>query len=322
MSTAQFPICCSGKLPVDREFIRQGVTTDVVGKLEQWFANGIHETGVALGDGWEAAFDARPPVQFFYMPPEQDEWLAGVIRPSFDAVGRRYPFLIAAVCGQHYFDGEAVLLLPAAVGTFLAHAAQMHAEVMHPHVDLRALLERIGAMRVRMDPVGLQRWSEHYLTAQTGEVFWQRHLGSADDPRKYLVLDRLATELRDHARSGCAVRLPPARDAGDAGFWCVVSWLLACRKAMPRLVLREGPEAEVPHALTLVFGDGPLSPSLFAPLFCGARDAPGAKEILDLAAAGSDTELEKARAEFGSLLDDNRQTPADWLERLSVRNLL
>ena len=322
MTATHFPVCCFGKLPVFREFIQQDARYEAVELLENWYTAGIGDADQELGHRWAVAFDERPPVRFFYMPAGRSRLLAGVIKPSFDAVGRRYPFTIAAAAEQSWFEGDAVMLLPAVFGNFLNVMAKFSETLVSPDVDLKQMLARIATLKVAMDPPSLQAWSHNYLTQQTSPVFWGRQLGSGNDPRRYNVLHNISEALRGPGAGGCALRLPPARDAGDVGFWCVVSWLLTRRKTCPMLVLWDTPTSSDPDGLTLVFGSGKLAPSAFRAFFCTAPGtAPGVRDVISYR---SDDESfhAAARSRFADMLDDSNLTPGDWLQRLSVRNLV
>ncbi|MGE0434944.1 MAG: type VI secretion system-associated protein TagF [Planctomycetota bacterium] len=321
MST-HFPVCAFGKLPVYREFIQQDARYEAVDLLEGWFNDGITDAARELGDRWALSFDERPPVRFFYIPPGGARLLAGVIRPSFDAVGRRYPFAIAAVAEQQYFDGDSVMLLPAVFGNFLTAISRLSGTLVSPDVDLKQLLSRISSLKVMMDPPSLQAWLHNYLTQQTSPIFWSRQLGRGDDPRRFAVLHNLSESLRGTGSSGCALRLPPARDAGDVGFWCVVSWLLTRRKTYPMLVLWDSPDSADPDGLTLVFGSGKLASSAFRAFFCNPPGAaPGVRDVVHHR-ADDEAFIATARSRFADILDDGGLTPSDWLQRLSVRNLV
>lgn len=80
-----------GKLPAHGDFITRGFAPDTRDSLDDWLAASLADARGALGERFDAAFDAAPPWRFAHA--EGDGWIAGAIAPSVDGVGRRYPIL-------------------------------------------------------------------------------------------------------------------------------------------------------------------------------------------------------------------------------------
>ena len=87
-----------GKLPVRGDFVRRGLPADLVAAWDHWAAAGIQQAREQLGEAeFAQAWDAMPPWSFALPAATCGAGpVAGVMAPSRDAVGRRFPLLIAA----------------------------------------------------------------------------------------------------------------------------------------------------------------------------------------------------------------------------------
>lgn len=101
-----------GKLPAHGDFIRRGsLPASFCAPWDAWLQAGIAAARAAIGEArWESVWDAAPAWRFA-LPPGAcgPEAAAGVLLPSRDAVGRRFPLTIAAVA-----DAAAPVPWPAA----------------------------------------------------------------------------------------------------------------------------------------------------------------------------------------------------------------
>ncbi len=84
-----------GKLPNRADFVR--VNADHAAATE--FDSLIQRTfeRIVLKDNWEAAYDAGAPVEFQYVSRDQRHTFLGVLSPSRDKAGRRYPLIAGAI---------------------------------------------------------------------------------------------------------------------------------------------------------------------------------------------------------------------------------
>lgn len=89
-----------GKLPAHGDFIRRGdLPASFCVPWDAWLQEGIAAARAAVGEArWESVWDAAPAWRFA-LPPGAcgPEASAGVLLPSRDAVGRRFPLTLAAV---------------------------------------------------------------------------------------------------------------------------------------------------------------------------------------------------------------------------------
>ncbi|MEO0990231.1 MAG: type VI secretion system-associated protein TagF [Pseudomonadota bacterium] len=82
-----------GKLPGTGDFLYHRVPKSVLRPLEDWLAKGMTAARESLGDGWADVFDAAPPWRFWIGDSLAGQTVTGVMIPSRDRVGRRFPAL-------------------------------------------------------------------------------------------------------------------------------------------------------------------------------------------------------------------------------------
>jgi type VI secretion system protein ImpM len=87
-----------GKVPAHGDFVRRGLPSSFVGPWDAWLAAGIAAARDRLGPHWGAAWDSAPAWRFV-LPPGAcgPDPVAGVMLPSQDQVGRRFPITLAAL---------------------------------------------------------------------------------------------------------------------------------------------------------------------------------------------------------------------------------
>jgi len=87
-----------GKLPAHGDFVRRCLPRGFVEPWDAWLSRGMEAARAALGEGWEAAWEAAPPWRFRLAPGACGPQAAmGVLVTSADQVGRRFPLTLAAV---------------------------------------------------------------------------------------------------------------------------------------------------------------------------------------------------------------------------------
>ena len=85
---------CFGKMPGTADFIRSNTSHEVVQDCDAWIQRALEQmSGV---DEWTMLYDQMPLVDFCFSGRHQAK-LMGVIAPSQDSAGRRYPLLAARI---------------------------------------------------------------------------------------------------------------------------------------------------------------------------------------------------------------------------------
>ena len=92
------PIGLYGKLPAHGDFVRRALPDSFVGAWDGWLQAGLTAAREALGEAFEEAWAAAPTWRF-HLPAGAcgPDAVAGVLLPSADLVGRRFPLTLAAL---------------------------------------------------------------------------------------------------------------------------------------------------------------------------------------------------------------------------------
>ncbi len=110
--------CAYGKTTAHGDFVRVRANGEAGQRLQRF----LHEAIDALAC---ARADLPDETVFFVLPGAPGEHVAaGALRPSVDAVGRRFPLAVFAEVPPARFDGRSALLSVAA-SRFMARAAEL-----------------------------------------------------------------------------------------------------------------------------------------------------------------------------------------------------
>ncbi len=96
-----------GKIPGVGDFLRFGLGASFVRTWDDWVQRTMLTLAEALGQGWDAAYMSAP-IWRFSLPPGQagDQGACGILMPSVDRVGRRYPLTLVA---EHMVQSPALV---------------------------------------------------------------------------------------------------------------------------------------------------------------------------------------------------------------------
>jgi type VI secretion system protein ImpM len=184
-----------GKHPAFGDFIGAGLPLVVQERLEGWLNAMLADLRAGWAAAWEASFDAAPAL-FFWVGGRVtgDTALCGVMMPSRDKVGRRFPLLAGAV-GNGYLPPvlNAGMTLPADTLMQLqtlepdvaAGAAGILATLTVAAADDQAIEPSFWASRA--DPDATQLWADvaaadHLRAAALRSYWW---LGNDADAALY-----------------------------------------------------------------------------------------------------------------------------------------
>ena len=121
--------------------------------------------------------------------------LAGVMRPSRDRVGRRYPFLVAVEVESRRIEGRRIPSWPVRYARFYQAAAAFVHEAVEGRFPDGDVAERLGALRAIYDGALFPVDYEYRLRHTPAENLWARTWGDPADGRKYVVLKNLTEAL-------------------------------------------------------------------------------------------------------------------------------
>lgn len=86
-----------GKIPSHGDFISEGIDREFVARLDEWLRTGLHACADHYGASWSSIFSNSQPIRFIV---ESGAWsdsaYAGILLPSRDRVGRKYPLVVLA----------------------------------------------------------------------------------------------------------------------------------------------------------------------------------------------------------------------------------
>lgn len=85
-----------GKHPGYGDFVSAGLSQPVAEALTGWVDHTLFALREQMGDDWQAFWDSAQDLRFWIGRAVLGQTLLGVLRPSRDKVGRRYPLLLLA----------------------------------------------------------------------------------------------------------------------------------------------------------------------------------------------------------------------------------
>ncbi|HSC86064.1 MAG TPA: type VI secretion system-associated protein TagF [Polyangiaceae bacterium] len=302
-----------GKVPWAGDFVQSALAPEAE-IFRSWLELGI-ATASERGEGWKTGFDAAAQKAFVF-PTGEATVSVGVMKPSRDAVGRRFPLAVfsslrveSLLVGPH--------ALPLSLGAFLQGAdAVLEQLSTSPSSDPTLALSQIQQPNSTELPLHLDAyngWAQSAALRSAGQAIfgaeWRDRLGHAlfvciESIRPFFGQERPPTPL--------AVRLPVgAGFAGAVAFWMqVVRTCSGWRTTVPATVWSFEPSGA---SVTLFFGSP--NPGAFADLW---ETAPRSDNLSNLLVDGYPAKLYLAdtRPDLLALLDSPSATVADLIARL------
>lgn len=153
-----------GKMPAHGDFVRRALPGSFVTPWDAWLAAGIAAARDRLGDEFAAAWDTAPAWRFA-LPAGTcgPDAVAGVMLPSADTVGRRFPLTVAALLprgrapDEGWFAGIEARAREAREGTLdadaLTRALSATGDAAPPTLPEETLLGLFGAPPEAAEPV-------------------------------------------------------------------------------------------------------------------------------------------------------------------------
>jgi type VI secretion system protein ImpM len=291
---------CYGKIPVHGDFVRHGVSTAEIDDFDQWLQEGIVTSRQAVGAAWDAGFDATPPQRFLYKAKATGRILAGVLVPSKDKPGRRFPFAVFTAVDPKLFPGE-LTLLPAALGSFL-DAAEERAVHGGRGGDLKSFLATVDALPVPADLEEGKKAILGFAARETNASFWTGRTGDPAEGRHCLLLHNLVETLKGGAAPRFVLRFPCSNGAAEVAFWLELCRRLSRRPGLPTLTVWGPGRAGTPAGLGLAFEE--LKAGYFLPLFWPERPGPLLFTLADGSGNGAPARIAQAKDRYGALVAD------------------
>jgi len=232
MCSIPSPSTCFGKLPTHSDFVRYNAGGTEVLAFDRWLQEGLIIAQKRLAAEWEQAFLDAPSYHFIFSQANAERFLVGVISPSQDTVGRKYPFLVAAPRNKSQFKRENIPLVPALFSSFFEQARLfMHnAETTHPDSIVSSMEQLYPPTEDRFNAVSDKYL--HYLNNTTQDTFFTELWGGFDEAQKYLLFGNIVEHLSPKSQhnpspSALGLKFPlrsdPKHIVYDVGFWIDMS---------------------------------------------------------------------------------------------------
>lgn len=228
------PAIVFGKTPRMGDFLRVGKGGPAGEALEQWVEQGLAFAENKRGREWPGIYAQGATYAFVFRPPRSTnlrEALVGVMKPSVDAVGRRFPLVVySQVLARAQVPWPHVL--PMVLGDFLDAAATLllEADSVTGIADMQNAMRRVPAPQVTDGDRAAMEY-EAWAAATPLANAWNVVYGGAQSmsaPRAVHTVSEALAPFRgqESAATKLGLRLP----LGPGGVAAAAFWLDTVRR--------------------------------------------------------------------------------------------
>lgn len=221
-----------GKVPAAGDFIRVNAGAEPIPSLEAWVTAGMEYADDRVS-GWAQSFSTGAPYAFVFRAPKNaspGRVAVGVIRPSRDAVGRKFPVVICSVV-----DATPLLaqphLMPLVLGDFLeaATAAQVdHARTQGDLGQAIAYVRDVDLSQLAGAANEYQQWvSMTSISSALAAIYGQGGQGTVVHALHTIGEAVAAFRGQENPTTPLSLRLP----LGSGGPAAAVFWMDLVRSA-------------------------------------------------------------------------------------------
>jgi type VI secretion system protein ImpM len=308
-----FAAAAFGKLPAFGDFVREG---ELGGgeELFGWFEQGIAAAS-NRGSAWRDGFD-RGALKAFVVPLSKGTLAVGVMAPSQDAVGRRFPFAVfGETTREAFLPGPHVL--PLYLGNFLQGAGEVIEQATLGGRSTSALLQAVQPLDQGQFVANLDAYSAWVQAASlrtVGQAIFGADWRSGLAHALYICAESVRPFRGSEAPSTpLAVRLPLGNGSGGAAsFWLhVVRAAAAWQTTIPSCFWSF--DLSDP-SITIFFGQ--LRASAFADLWEAAPDSDSLSDLTRISSSLA-PHLREALPLAADLLERDESTVAGLIEVLA-----
>ena len=253
-----------GKLPNRSDFFRYNATGPEIRALDAWLQESLHAAERRFLSDWPAVYREAPAYDFVFRMDRTDTALVGVLNPSRDQSGRRFPFIVAGLIDMAGLDRRIPALVPLVFAEFFRESRTL-AEGAASGSDAADIVSRAdGLTSLLAPPVELRRRDyEAYLGSTTWGEFCEHLFGSFESPRKSTLVHNLAdslspTVISREIRGSAGLRFPLG--SGDAflpeevSFWNDLGLNISAGHAVPASMFWDASGGPIPAYHFLVCG--------------------------------------------------------------------
>jgi type VI secretion system ImpM family protein len=254
-----------GKLPKIPDFVHVRVSGQAWGGFETWLTQAVAWHEASRPASWQTLCAERRPLAFVYRPPRSThapEVLVGVLWPSSDVVGRRFPLVAFSRMAERDVGPEPHLLPPALTPYFEALAARGEG---------LGALDSVAAVDAHFrdvpDPMqgspDLSASYANWTTVTQWADLWADLYGRVERDDVYGVLSMVVEAVRpfigqEAPSTPLALRLPLGSAPGvNSSFW--IDFLRSCARWRTTVPTMFWSLAEPRSAILLQLGDPHVS---------------------------------------------------------------
>lgn len=273
------PVAGFGKIPSLGDFVRTPSPSDEMLAFEAWLTRAVEAGEARRGAAFRDGSSAAAPHAFLWsgaIDKKHRGLLAGVIAPSHDSVGRRFPLVVCAPIPSAAFAGHPHAA-PLVLREFFGRAADAAARAGRTRspAELQSQVSSIAPPSLDKTPSELARYSA-WTRAERVSAVW-RSLFGIDEERaaryalSLIVEATAAYRGQDSPPTSLGVRVPLGHDVATiAAMWIdLVRHAAAWKTTVPSVFLPLA--GDRPRALIQLGAEAPAS--VLADLYAPTEDS-------------------------------------------------
>lgn len=217
-----------GKIPHMGDFVRVRVHSEPTTSFHSWIEQGMAYGDAKRGQAWAQVYQAGQIHAFMYRVPsnvQSSAVLTGIVKPSNDAVGRKFPLVVFSPVLERLVAGGPHLM-PLALGDFLERATDvvLEAERMTSQQQLEARVAQLPPPQfdqAAMTTREYENWTRMTYVANA----WLAIYGEPNSARPIHAIHTIIEALgpfrgQENPSTPLSVRLPLGVGGGAAAaFW-------------------------------------------------------------------------------------------------------
>ncbi len=238
MSDMQFSPVCFGKIPAFGDFVRYNAASKDVEALDQWLQEGLFFAKNRLHPNWDLAYKKASAYHFIFPSNENARSLIGLFSPSWDKIGRKYPFLVALSIDNAFIHSNQPGLAPLIFSPFMEKAGLFITEAIQGQItqNIPATVEGLGSTLDQL-PGNTFNLYDGYKNNTSLSEYFNRLFGPFDREKKYQVFHNLVDLLKplkgyDVRQLNYGLRFPLGTDS-QFRIYEVAFWLEIVYKFLP-----------------------------------------------------------------------------------------
>jgi type VI secretion system protein ImpM len=281
------PVAAFGKIPALADFVRTRAPSDEMIAFEAWLTRALENAEGRPGTAFRDAFATATPHAFVWsgaIDKKQRGVLAGVITPSHDTVGRRFPLVVCAPLPASALSAHPHAA-PLVLHGFFHHAADAAALAtrMRSQAELEAQIASTHPPSFESTSASIARYASWARSSRAHDVWTSLFGADADRASRYalylLVEATRAYRGQETPPLSLGVRAPLGSDGPTtAAMWIdLVRHAAGWKTTVPSLFLPLTTDGR-PRSVLVQLGAEP-PPSVLADLFTPSENSESVCEL-------------------------------------------